>query len=83
VTLDNRDDEPGVRIPPPLLYIAVLVLGILLDVAYPVHFLPATVAWTFGALILVAGIALGPFGGSGRCIAPIRRFGRTDPPRRS
>jgi len=63
VTLDNRDDGPGVRIPPPLLYIAVLVLGILLDAAYPVHFLPAAVAWTIGALILVAGIALGPFWG--------------------
>jgi protein-S-isoprenylcysteine O-methyltransferase Ste14 len=63
VILDNRDDGPGVRIPPPLLYIAVLALGILLDVAYPVYFLPSAVAWTTGALFLAAGIALGPFWG--------------------
>ncbi len=59
----DRDSGPGVRIPPPLLYIAVLVVGILLDVAYPVHFLPSAAAWTIGALLLAAGIALGPFWG--------------------
>jgi protein-S-isoprenylcysteine O-methyltransferase Ste14 len=37
------------------------VLGILLDAAYPVHFLPSPVAWTIGGLVLAAGIALGPF----------------------
>jgi protein-S-isoprenylcysteine O-methyltransferase Ste14 len=63
VTLDNRDDGPGVRIPPPLLYISVIVLGILLDVAYPVHFLPSAAAWTIGSLILAVGIALGPVWG--------------------
>jgi len=63
VTRDNRDDGPGVRIPPPLLYLAVLALGILLGLAYPVHFLPTAVAWTIGALILAAGVALGPLWG--------------------
>jgi protein-S-isoprenylcysteine O-methyltransferase Ste14 len=61
MTLDNRDEGPDVRIPPPLLYIVVLVLGILLDAAYPIHFLPSAIAWKIGALILAAGIALGPF----------------------
>ena len=63
MTRDNRDDGPGVRIPPPLLYLAVLALGILLDVTYPVHVLPTAVAWTIGALILAAGVALGPLWG--------------------
>ncbi|MBV8566328.1 MAG: isoprenylcysteine carboxylmethyltransferase family protein [Methylobacteriaceae bacterium] len=63
MTRDNRDDGPGVRIPPPLLYLAVLALGILLGVAYPVHFLPTAVAWPIGALILAAGVALGPLWG--------------------
>ena len=63
MTRDNRDDGPGVRIPPPLLYLAVLALGILLGLAYPVHFLPTAVAWTIGALILAAGVALGPLWG--------------------
>ena len=78
MTLDNGDDGPGVRIPPPLLYIAVLVLGILLDAAYPVHFLPSPVAWTSGALILAAGIALGPFWG----IRAMRRANTTVRPDR-
>ncbi|MBV9701325.1 MAG: isoprenylcysteine carboxylmethyltransferase family protein [Methylobacteriaceae bacterium] len=63
MTRDNRDDGPGVRIPPPLLYLAVLAIGILLDVAYPVHVLPTAIAWTIGALILAAGVALGPLWG--------------------
>jgi protein-S-isoprenylcysteine O-methyltransferase Ste14 len=79
VTLDNRDVGPGVRIPPPLLYIAVLVLGILLDVAHPVHLLPWTVAWTIGTLILAAGIALGPFWG----IRAMRRANTTVRPDRA
>src|SRR5581483_7944238 len=60
---DVPDAGPGVRIPPPLLYIGVLVVGILLSVAYPLHIAPAGVAWPLGIVILAAGIALGPFWG--------------------
>ena len=78
MSLENRDDGPGVRIPPPLLYVAVLVLGILLGAAYPVHFLPSAVAWTIGSLIVVAGLALGPFWG----IRAMRRANTTVRPDR-
>jgi protein-S-isoprenylcysteine O-methyltransferase Ste14 len=60
---NNRDDGPGVRFPPPLLYIAFLVLGIALSAVYPVHLLPSAAAWTLGGVILVAGILLGPVWG--------------------
>jgi protein-S-isoprenylcysteine O-methyltransferase Ste14 len=63
MSADIPDSGPGVRIPPPLLYIAVLVLGILVSAAYPVHILPPAVAWPLGIVILAAGIALGPFWG--------------------
>jgi protein-S-isoprenylcysteine O-methyltransferase Ste14 len=60
---DDHDHGPGVRIPPPLLYLAFLVLGILLSAAYPVHLLPSAVAWPLGIVVLAAGIALGPMWG--------------------
>jgi hypothetical protein len=34
--MQNRDDNPGIHVPPPLLYIAVLGLGMLVSVWYPV-----------------------------------------------
>jgi protein-S-isoprenylcysteine O-methyltransferase Ste14 len=63
MALDNHDDGPGIPFPPPLLYNAVLVVGILLGTAYPLHLLPSAIAWPLGAVILLAGIALGPVWG--------------------
>jgi protein-S-isoprenylcysteine O-methyltransferase Ste14 len=63
MALENHDDGPGIRVPPPFLYIAVLIIGILLSTAYPLHLLPSAIAWPFGAVILAAGVALGPVWG--------------------
>jgi len=60
---DNSDPGPGVRMPPPLLYIVFLVIGIALSAVYPIHLLPRPIAWIAGAVILAAGIALGPVWG--------------------
>ena len=79
MALENHDDGPGIRFPPPLLYIAVLVVGILLSAAYPVHLLPSAIAWPLGAVILAAGIALGPVWG----IRTMRTAGTTVRPDRA
>jgi protein-S-isoprenylcysteine O-methyltransferase Ste14 len=60
-----RGDEggPGVRWPPPLLYIAVLAVGIILGWAFPVPLLPPATAWIVGGIVTAAGIAVGPLWG--------------------
>ncbi|MBO0734896.1 MAG: isoprenylcysteine carboxylmethyltransferase family protein, partial [Methylocapsa sp.] len=50
-------------VPPPLLYAAVICLGVLVSVRYPVDFLPQGPARALGGLLLAAGIALGPVWG--------------------
>jgi hypothetical protein len=64
---DRPAEGPGVKFPPPLLYLALLILGILLSVWYPVHFLPSALAWTLGGIILAGGMLLGPIWGYGPC----------------
>jgi protein-S-isoprenylcysteine O-methyltransferase Ste14 len=58
--MQNRDDNPGIHVPPPLLYIAVLGLGMLASVWYPVLLLPPRIAWSLGGSLLAAGAVLGP-----------------------
>ena len=60
---DRPAEGPGVKFPPPLLYLALLILGILLSVWYPVHFLPSALAWILGGIILAGGMLLGPIWG--------------------
>jgi protein-S-isoprenylcysteine O-methyltransferase Ste14 len=52
-------DRPGVLAPPPLLYGGGLVLGLLLEWVVPLPGLPGSVSWPLGAIVLVAGAALG------------------------
>lgn len=52
---------PGVRIPPPVFYAAVLGLGWLLQRVVPVPFLPASIAHPVGGVITACGVALALF----------------------
>lgn len=61
--MQHPEDSPGVRVPPPLLYIAVLGLGILVSVWLPIFRLPPHLAWVLGGLLLAAGVVLGPLWG--------------------
>jgi protein-S-isoprenylcysteine O-methyltransferase Ste14 len=54
---DERDN-PGIRIPPPLIYLAPLVLGLLLDRRFPVSFLPRSAARILGWTLLGGGMLL-------------------------
>ena len=51
----QRLDSPGVRIPPPVIYVAAFVLGLALQAWVPLPFLAQPVALGLGAVIAAAG----------------------------
>jgi protein-S-isoprenylcysteine O-methyltransferase Ste14 len=54
---DDRDNA-GVVAPPPLIYLGVLTLVLLLDKKLSIPFLPRSIARTLGWSLLVAGVSL-------------------------
>jgi len=54
---DERDD-PGIKVPPPLIYLLPLVLGLVLDTRARVPFLPRGVARALGWPLVVGGAVL-------------------------
>ena len=54
---DERDD-PGIKVPPPLIYLLPLVLGLVLDTRARVPFLPRGVARALGWPLVGGGAAL-------------------------
>jgi protein-S-isoprenylcysteine O-methyltransferase Ste14 len=55
---NDERDNPGIRIPPPLIYLAPLVSGLLLDRRFHVSFLPRSVARILGWTLLSGGVLL-------------------------
>ena len=55
---DDERDNAGVVAPPPLIYLAPLVLGLLLNRKFPVSFLPRRIARILGWLLLSGGVLL-------------------------
>jgi protein-S-isoprenylcysteine O-methyltransferase Ste14 len=63
--MSDQKDVPGVIVFPPLLLLAVLAVGILLDTVAPLSFLapiPIPVRLTLGPLLLLAGLISGIVG---------------------
>ena len=56
--MTDDQDNPGINVPPPLIYLPPLVLGLLLDRRRPVSFLPRGAARGLGWSLLVGGVAL-------------------------
>jgi protein-S-isoprenylcysteine O-methyltransferase Ste14 len=54
----DDQDNPGIRVPPPLIYLLPLVLGLLLDRRAHLPFLPRNVARALGWSLLSAGALL-------------------------
>jgi protein-S-isoprenylcysteine O-methyltransferase Ste14 len=70
-------DSSGVRLPPPLIYLAGLALGWLLGAWHPLGRIPAPLRWTLGGALAVAGLclllpALRAMRRAGTAIAPTR-----------
>jgi protein-S-isoprenylcysteine O-methyltransferase Ste14 len=55
---DEGRNGPGVVAPPPLIYLAGLAIGFVLEAVLPSASVPAVVAWPVGGALLVAGVAL-------------------------
>ena len=54
----TEPDSSGVRLPPPLVYLAGLALGWALDAWHPLGRPPAPLRWTLGGALAVAGLGL-------------------------
>ena len=54
---DDQDD-PGIRVPPPLIYLLPLILGLLLNKRAPVPFLPRSAARGLGWPLIGSGVVL-------------------------
>ena len=55
---DTQRDTAGVVAPPPLIYLAGLVIGLVLDALLPEAELPWPVQWVLGGALALAGVAL-------------------------
>ncbi len=51
-------DAAGTVVPPPILYVGAMILGVILNFFFAITFLPAVLAWTMGVLLIVVGILL-------------------------
>jgi protein-S-isoprenylcysteine O-methyltransferase Ste14 len=56
--MTDNQDNPGINLPPPLIYAVPLVLGLLLDRRAPLPFLPHAAARGLGWPLLGAGVVL-------------------------
>jgi protein-S-isoprenylcysteine O-methyltransferase Ste14 len=54
----SSSDTAGVRVPPPLIYLAGLVVGFGLEVLLPGTSLPIGARWVLGGVVFVAGLGL-------------------------
>jgi protein-S-isoprenylcysteine O-methyltransferase Ste14 len=54
----DEHDSPGIRVPPPLIYLLPLALGLLLDRSLHIPFLPRRVARILGWPLVGGGVAL-------------------------
>src|SRR4028118_1000120 len=55
---DDEQGKAGVVAPPPLIYLAALVFGLLLNRRFPIGFLPRTIARLLGWPLLGGGVLL-------------------------
>ncbi|HEU0028352.1 MAG TPA: isoprenylcysteine carboxylmethyltransferase family protein [Ktedonobacterales bacterium] len=54
----QRADSPGVRIPPPVYYAAVFLIGLFLQARLPLPYFPQPYALVLGLVALLPGVAL-------------------------
>ena len=58
MTDGGQEDNPGIKVPPPLIYLLPLLSGLLLDRKFHVPFLPRSLARSLGWSLLGSGLAL-------------------------
>jgi protein-S-isoprenylcysteine O-methyltransferase Ste14 len=75
---DISSDAPNVRIIPPLVYLAGLVIGFLANIWMPIKVVPSFVAWTSGGLLIFCGAIL-----TGSAVLKFKDVGTTVRPDRA
>jgi protein-S-isoprenylcysteine O-methyltransferase Ste14 len=70
-----EEDSAQVRLPPPLVFLAAILLGVTLQKIHPLAFIPETLRWITGAPMIALGLGVviycnGLFSRSGTNIAP-------------
>lgn len=70
-------DTPGVRVPPPLVFLATILVGVAIDWTVPLPIVPAAVAGWFGGALVLVGLAI-----SGLSVREFRKAKTTIQPNR-
>ena len=73
---ENQRDVPGVIAPPPLILLGFILAGLGLDLIQPAPFLPQTLQYALGAVLIALGLAL-----AGSAIVCFLRAGTNVPTR--
>jgi protein-S-isoprenylcysteine O-methyltransferase Ste14 len=55
---DISSDAPHVKIIPPLVYLAGLVIGFLANIWMPIKFVPNWIAWVLGGILIICGAVM-------------------------
>ena len=71
-------DAPNVKIIPPLVYLAGIVIGIAISIWIPTKIVPSSPAWTLGGILIICGAVL-----SGSAILKFKGVGTTVRPDRA
>jgi protein-S-isoprenylcysteine O-methyltransferase Ste14 len=56
--MSDGNDAPNVKIIPPLIYLAGIVIGFLASILMPTKVIPNSVAWTVGGILIFCGAVL-------------------------
>ncbi len=75
---DSHSGVPNVRIIPPLVYLAGVVIGIVISIWIPTKIAPSSLAWTLGGIVLICGVVL-----AGSAIFKFKNVGTTVRPDRA
>ncbi len=58
MSADGGRDAAGTVVPPPILCVGAVILGVILNFFFAITFLPGVLAWTIGPLFVVVGILI-------------------------
>jgi protein-S-isoprenylcysteine O-methyltransferase Ste14 len=75
---DISSDAPSVKIIPPLVYLAGLVIGFLANIWMPIKVVPSLAAWTSGGILIFCGAVL-----TGSAVLKFKDVGTTVRPDRA
>ncbi len=75
---DSHSDVPNVKIIPPLVYLAGIVIGMVASIWIPTKIIPSSLAWTLRGVLIICGAVL-----SGSAILKFKGVGTTVRPDRA